>query len=101
MGEGAAVIVLETASHAARRHATPLAELRSVGVTTDAHHATAPLPDGAGAYRAMEAALSHGGISVEHLGYVNAHATSTPLGDEAELAAICRLAELRPTSPTR
>ena len=95
MGEGAGMLLLETAEHAARRGAKALAELRSVGLSTDAHHATAPHSDGDGAFRAMQAALRAGSLSVAQLDYINAHSTSTPTGDEIELKAICRLAEGR------
>lgn len=91
LSEGAAMLVIERLSHAERRGARPLAILSGYGTTTDAHHVTAGWPDGREAARAMEIALTRAGISPTDLGYVNAHATSTPVGDAAELAALRRL----------
>ena len=88
MGEGAGLLVLETEAHAQARGARCYAELAGAGVTADAHHMTAPEPTGAGAARAMREALSAGGCPVESVGYVNGHATSTPIGDLAEAQAI-------------
>lgn len=88
LSEGAAMLVIERLSHAERRGARPLAVISGYGTTTDAHHVTAGWPDGREARRAMEMALSMAGIEVGTLGYVNAHATSTPVGDAAELAAL-------------
>lgn len=88
LAEGAAVVVLEEAGHAAARGARVYAEMRSVGLSADAHHVTAPPPDGRGAAQAMRAALRGGGVEACDVGYVNAHATGTPGGDAAEAAAI-------------
>ena len=96
MGEGAGVLLLEEEGHARRRGARVLAELRAVGLSSDAHHITQPPADGDGALRAMRAALAEGGIGVEQLDYINAHATSTPAGDAAEAHAIDTLAADRP-----
>ena len=88
LSEGAAMLVIERLSHAERRGARPLAVLSGYGTTTDAHHVTAGWPDGREAARAMEIALAMAGVDVDAIGYVNAHATSTPVGDAAELAAL-------------
>ncbi|WP_188823092.1 beta-ketoacyl-ACP synthase II [Brucella endophytica] len=88
LSEGAAMLVIERLSHAERRGARPLAVLSGYGTTTDGHHVTAGWPDGREAARAMEMALTMAGIRPDEIGYVNAHATSTPVGDAAELAAL-------------
>ncbi|HVF05347.1 MAG TPA: beta-ketoacyl-ACP synthase II [Frankiaceae bacterium] len=99
MGEGAGVLVLESAAHAAARGATVYAELAGVGVTADSHHITAPEPTGAGAARAMRLALESAGLTT--VDYVNAHATSTPVGDVAEAAAIRAVVGAVPVSATK
>ncbi|MGH8907502.1 MAG: beta-ketoacyl-ACP synthase II [Egibacteraceae bacterium] len=87
-GEGAAVLVLERASHAAARGAVALAELAGYGVSNDAHHATQPSPGGAGAARALRLALRDAGRAPEDVDHCNAHGTSTPPNDAAEAAAM-------------
>jgi 3-oxoacyl-[acyl-carrier-protein] synthase II len=88
LGEGAALAVLETEEHARARGATIYAELVSVGITSDAHHIAAPDPTGAGVIRAMRAAVDSGGFAASEVVHLNAHATSTPVGDVAEAKAI-------------
>lgn len=87
MGEGACILLLEELGHARSRGARILAEVTGYGVTCDAHHMTAPAPDGAGAARAMELALADGGVRAEEIGYINAHGTSTHLNVACETAA--------------
>jgi 3-oxoacyl-[acyl-carrier-protein] synthase II len=89
-GEGAGVVVLEALAHAVRRDARIYAEIVGYGMTSDAHHMTAPDPDGDGATRAMQLALADGGIEPDAVGYINAHGTSTPYNDKFETAAIKR-----------
>ena len=91
MGEGAAMLVLEELSHAERRGAEPLAELVGYGATADASHITLPAPGGAGAVRAGRRALAKAGMAPEDIDHVNAHATSTPEGDSAELQGLATL----------
>ena len=88
IGEGAGVIVIEELERARKRHAKIYCELVGYGLSADAHHMTAPPPDGGGAAKAMELALAHAGLSVDQVDYINAHATSTGLGDVAETRAI-------------
>ncbi len=88
MGEGAGVLVLEDAEKAAERGQPELGEVLGFGATSDAHHITAPQPEGVGAARAIERALEQAGIGPDDLDYVNAHGTSTPLNDRAETMAI-------------
>jgi 3-oxoacyl-[acyl-carrier-protein] synthase II len=91
LGEGAGVVVLESAEHAAARGVRVHAVLAGAGIAADAHHITAPAPDGRGQVAAMRKALTQAGASPADVGHVNAHATGTPVGDAAEARAIASL----------
>lgn len=91
MGEGSAMLVLESLEHAQKRGATILAEVVGYGNTCDAHHMTSPHPEGLGAIKAMKLALSEAGIEPSQVGYINAHGTSTPANEKGESAAIVQV----------
>lgn len=99
MGEGAGIVVIESYDHAMARGATPLAELVGYGTTSDAYHITSSPEDGSGAARAMSIALKQAGLNPDAIDHINAHATSTPVGDAGELAAIKRVFSRDPAKP--
>ena len=91
MGEGAAVVVLEELQHAKKRNAKIYAEFKGYGLSGDAYHVTAPAEDGAGAALSMSSALKNASMNIEEIDYINAHGTSTPLGDVVEINAVKKI----------
>ena len=96
LGEGAGCLVLEELEHARRRGAPIYAEVRGYGQSSEGHHITAPAEDGGGSARAMQAALNNAGLAPHHVDHVNAHATSTPVGDPVEARGMATVFGARP-----